>query len=846
MFMVLFMKYIFLVIFLVLTAVCPHPIVAQTVGDYHSPTEGVLDLRCLSEQELKAGIMDMLADFSRYMKKNFVNWRSVNKDGDSIGFFRCKEPMSSTEDGVRTNIDMGMTCAFLYKYGRRDGVKLPDGVSWEDIRKMAFMSLTFCLSTHTANKLAICVDQKYWGTSSTGALQFESSLWAMTATFAAYFLWDELSDSQQKCVKKMLDAECMYIAGKNRIPTRRENDTRAEENGWDVGVLAARVGLVDGGHSDRYFDRMRAMAINTFSVKYDKRDYTVIDPEYNNKTVAGFYEGDNIASDFTLQNHGHFHPGYQNVVIQELGEAKLALELFGADNGNARRYSTNAIFHNCRRVQDSVLNYLALPDGDFAMPNGNDWSMYLFDQITSFSTLACFLRDGDALMLESQAFKNIKIRQQTTSDGSWLLNSDIGQRRMGVQAHRVVMSYLMHEVASTSDLVPTLWQDFCKRYYHAKLFETQRVVRAASDYRLMVFSLCAGGNYSGYFVPNKPDLCKIMMPHFDYNNGGNFLGSYTYENKKTSGKLTQQPIFNLDGNTFVMHTLISYHEGSVHKNSVFYCTEGNAIIYQDKVKFMGETTLQEDNGGKQCVSFDKFTSEWRTISYKDGSKIIGADSLEAVFDSPWINIDNSIGIVSRDAGHVFRFGNTINNASIKCRLLTSSWRGLRNHKFGDRNDAHSYIYLSKVTAEETSSCNDKTILLNDYLPNEWGGIITDDNTGVYVLVTNFYALSDTATLRNFQCPDNDFVPILGDTMTIFGGKISATFSQKRNTSAAFRADVFVKGNEVKISRIAADTLLIIAMADTKIFLARSLPGTSKLTAKRRVKLARGQTLQFKL
>ena len=69
--MVLFMKYIFLVIFLVLTAVCPHPIVAQTVSAYHSPTEGVLDLRCLSEQELKAGIMDMLADFSRFLSLVF-------------------------------------------------------------------------------------------------------------------------------------------------------------------------------------------------------------------------------------------------------------------------------------------------------------------------------------------------------------------------------------------------------------------------------------------------------------------------------------------------------------------------------------------------------------------------------------------------------------------------------------------------------------------------------------------------------------------------------------------------------------------------------------------------------
>ncbi len=74
------------------------------------------------------------------------------------------------------------------------------------------------------------------------------------------------------------------------------------------------------------------------------------------------------------------------------------------------------------------------------MPNGNDWSLFLFDQITSYTTNACFLNDPDALMLENLAYKNIKARRTTTSDGSLLLRSDIGARRMGVEAHRVMMT----------------------------------------------------------------------------------------------------------------------------------------------------------------------------------------------------------------------------------------------------------------------------------------------------------------------------------------------------------------------------------------------------------------------
>ena len=72
--------------------------------------------------------------------------------------------------------------------------------------------------------------------------------------------------------------------------------------------------------------------------------------------------------------------------------------------------------------------------------------MFLYDQITSYTTAACFLRDPNALMLENLAYKHIKARQSTTQDGSWLLNSDIGPRRMGVEGHRVMMTYLMHEL----------------------------------------------------------------------------------------------------------------------------------------------------------------------------------------------------------------------------------------------------------------------------------------------------------------------------------------------------------------------------------------------------------------
>lgn len=216
--------------------------------------------------------------------------------------------------------------------------------------------------------------------------------------------------------------------------------------------------------------------------------------------------------------------------MQELGESHLALHLF---QGGNPKWKTNALMHNNQKVMDEVLCRLALADGELAMPNGNDWSMFLYDQITSYTTAACFLRDPNALMLENLAYKHIKARQSTTQDGSWLLNSDIGPRRMGVEGHRVMMTYLMHELASTADIQATSWKDFSQSQEQAYIFTPQNIVRANTPDRFSVFSWSNGlKSYTGYIASNKPDKNKIIVP-YKKNNTGNILGWYTVSGKAT-------------------------------------------------------------------------------------------------------------------------------------------------------------------------------------------------------------------------------------------------------------------------------------------------------------------------
>ena len=478
----------------------------------------------------------------------------------------------------------------------------------------------------------------------------------------------DLSDTQKNYIYKLLKAECNYELGRT-IPTGYSGDTKAEENGWEADILAATLGLFPNDDlAEQWYNRLREFAINSYSQKDDATDNTVIDPAYDTKTVKDLYKGKNLYDDYTLQNHNYFHTSYQNVVIQELGEAALALKLFQQGLNGRGKWKTNALMHNNDKVMNEVLYWLALADGELAMPNGNDWSLFLYDQITSYSTNACFLRDPKALLLENLAYKMIKARQTTTNDGTWLLRADVGARRMGVEAHRVMMTWLMHEVLSTADLTAPTWDEFNSEYSAAKVFTSQNIVRAATDSRFTCFSWSTGlKSYTGYIAANSVDKNKIVVP-FRANNTGNFLGWYEVSGKGTNATPVVSGYYQLNGNAYTMNGELDTNDATLNNRFVLYSTPGNAVIYIDDVRAKQAATITAEKGGLMAISVDELTKTKRTLYTADGHKQLDGATLTRM-NGPWVNIDNALGIVNLDSDKQIAFGEKANNNSIMTAKL---------------------------------------------------------------------------------------------------------------------------------------------------------------------------------
>ena len=752
-----------------------------------SPTEGTVVSDFVAEKTMKSDLLQMLANFATYLKNDFQEAQAPNSVGEACGCFKGENTMANDERGVRPNADLSMICAFLVKYGK-DKVTLPQGVTWNDIETMAMKSLVFAYSTHKANKLKVCAGNNYWGSTSTSDAVWESSLWAMSVAYSAFFQWDKLSDTQKNYIYKLLKAECNYELYRS-IPTGYAGDTKAEENGWEADVLAATLGLFPNDElAPKWFARLREFAINSYSQKDDATDNTVIDPDYDSKTVKDLYKGQNLYDDYTLQNHNYFHTSYQNVVIQELGEAALALKLFQQGLYGEEKWKTNALMHNNDKVMQEVLYWLALADGELAMPNGNDWSLFLYDQITSYSTNACFLRDPHALMLENLAYKMIKARQTTTNDGSWLLRADVGARRMGVEAHRVMMTWLMHEVLSTANLTPTNWNDFNKEYSSAMVFPSQNIVRAATDDRFTCFSWSTGLNsYTGYIAANSIDKNKIIVP-YRANNTGNFLGWYEVQGKGTNATPVVSGIYDLKGNSYVMNGELNTNDATLNNRFAIYSTPGNAVIYIDYVRANQDATITAEKGGLLAISVDELTKTKRTFYTDSDQKQLDGSTL-TYMDGNWLNIDNAVGIVV-PAHRQFAFGERSNNNSVMtARLYALYSNGKRTVKANEHVAQRAIAYYSNTDAATTQQMSQRFAQLG--ITEGWNGVIAfDPDETAYLLLANF-ACDQKCQLSNLTTVLG--APVFSEKTLISNSEASATFMAEENHSVANVLRFFIEG-----------------------------------------------------
>lgn len=190
--------------------------------------------------------------------------------------------------------------------------------------------------------------------------EWQSAYWCAMVGQGAWLVWDRLPASTQRAVANMVAHEAdRFLAGP--APFNEFSDTKAEENAWNSEVIVLAVCMMpDHPHHAAWENKAKEYIITSFATPEDVKSTDVID----GKPLKHWLRGPNVHSDFTLENHGFFHPDYTTsyyLTLQNLPFYKLA-----------GLKAPESILHNVAQLH-GILDYFTMPNGWTFYPQCTDW-----------------------------------------------------------------------------------------------------------------------------------------------------------------------------------------------------------------------------------------------------------------------------------------------------------------------------------------------------------------------------------------------------------------------------------------------------------------------------------------
>jgi hypothetical protein len=271
-------------------------------------------------------------------------------------------------------------------------------------------SWIYLAATHVTGNTTCPADDKPWGRS------WQSSLWVGASGLAALLVWDDLDAETRERVERVVVAEADH---KLNLPPRNgtPGNTAAEENGWDTQAPAIGVALFPHHpNAVRWLRAAQLLAVNTYSTASDAQS----DAPLAGERVRDVVTTVNLHDDFTLDNHGFFHPSYLKVSGQELGESLVMLSMSDRRHGTdwAARYRPYAL-HNLENTW-KVMHRLVLPEGEYAFPSGSDWAIHLPTDQSYYAYIATALQDPQAALAERRGIAGARHRRAASPPGRFL------------------------------------------------------------------------------------------------------------------------------------------------------------------------------------------------------------------------------------------------------------------------------------------------------------------------------------------------------------------------------------------------------------------------------------------
>jgi hypothetical protein len=642
------------------------PLRAQAGDLYH--------IRQLSERELTNTYATMLLDACHHANQV---WQESTND-PAAGYWGSGRSDNMNE-GIRAVAGMVLACGALVKY---DGA-LSNADRQGCLRK-ANRAIHYAVSSHRTGA-GKCTDGKPWGGS------WQSAMWTATLGFGAWLIWDDLDPGLREGVERIVASEAdRFLAVKP--PGALPGDTKAEENGWDMTCLSLAPSMFPAHpHAAAWREKAIEYMMNTLSVPQDAQDGAVVD----GRPVSEWFTGANLQPDFTLENHGFFHPAYVGCSSYFLTQAAMYCIYGGRPIPQA---ATHHLMDTWKMFQAIIL-----PGGESAFPQGMDWELHGLSFINLYASLASYQKDALAARLENNCLQYLRAWQMMRQGDMAIPGSRLGFTRHAICAEQAAYAYIAHQVFGPP--VQSVSADKAAAELRGVLrhgpvgFIAQRTGSKLASFswknRMMGLVMPIGPGHEG-------------NPHFTVPITSGLVGSFELAPKRDAAPKALESEWTETPGGFETTGSLLLNGGLLKQTLRVSAVGESAVVYQDRVTALTNITVSRELGVPFGVENDEVTGGKRVV-YDGGRQrtFIWQQPQPAVaLPGNWANVDGRLGVVmAAGSGLSYEQASAYDPHSAVCAdILYGSFRDQQQRfKAGDQVARRIVVFFTEVTPKKTAA-----------------------------------------------------------------------------------------------------------------------------------------------
>jgi hypothetical protein len=581
-------------------------------GDLYHP-------RALSEKSLVRTYTQILLDACQQANSG---WKPSTFD-PAAGYWG--DGVSAGNEGIRTVVSMALACATVVKYD--DGLSAGQRLDFLD---KAAAALRFATATHLSGPQK-CPDRKKWGaTDPPSGANWQSGLWTGTLGCTALLLWDRLDQPLQKDIERVIAWECDSLA-RGKPPVGLWWDTKAEENGWNVPPLVLGE-LMFPSHPRvaAWHESAEQYMMNTLCTAADLQDTNIVD----GRPVKQWVLGANLQPDFTLENHGFFHPSYVACSSYFLTQAALYCTYAG-------RPVPQAALHHLLDTWN-MFQTIILPRGEPADPQGMDWELHGLPFLNLFASLATRQHDPLAARLEQQSVQYLRAWQLMGHGSLSIPGSSFGIARHAINAEQVSYGLLAHKIfgPAARELTARAAAD-----REVGVWDRPYVDFIAHRTEKKFASFSWKNKIMGLLIPiaaGHGDNPEFTVPIAD-----GFIGSFDL-GLRAPGKMTvTEHTRRKTQDGFETAGTLLLNGGQLKQTLKMTSIGERTVVYEDRVVALSNVTVRAERGLPLGIENDEITGGHRVISDQAGQTIFDwkTPSPPQTLPGTWANVSGRLGIV---------------------------------------------------------------------------------------------------------------------------------------------------------------------------------------------------------